>query len=145
MGPGAKPNARAYLQCTVQEAKPIIIAALKEGHCENVALDLVFDEYCECVSSTPQISITCHLAQSSARRRPHLQLPIGFHACRLLRSPMHRIAGSASRGTPPCTSPVSDCMALFDLHWRRIMEGVTGLQPAPQRRPMHGNNLISSE
>lgn len=51
MGPGVKENARAYLRIKVQDSPPLVIAALKEGHCENVSLDLVFDEYCECVSA----------------------------------------------------------------------------------------------
>lgn len=47
MGPGTKAGARAYLRCKVQEGPALVIAALREGSCENVSVDLVYDEYTE--------------------------------------------------------------------------------------------------
>lgn len=47
MGPGTKEGARAYLRCKVQEGPALVIAALREGTCENVSVDLVYDEYTE--------------------------------------------------------------------------------------------------
>ena len=49
MGPGTREGARAYLRAKVQEGPGLVIAALREGVCENVSVDLVYDEYTEYV------------------------------------------------------------------------------------------------
>lgn len=47
LAPGAKEGARVYVTCKVQDSQPLVIAVLRSGGCEMMALDLVYDEYTE--------------------------------------------------------------------------------------------------
>lgn len=59
LDPGAKPGARAWLKCKVQEGPELVVAALREGGTEAQSLDLVFDQYSEfSVHGTASVHIT---------------------------------------------------------------------------------------
>lgn len=59
LDPGAKPGARAWLKCKVQEGPELVVAALREGATEAQSLDLVFDQYSEfSVQGTAAVHIT---------------------------------------------------------------------------------------